>query len=193
MSSFYEKLSMKLQGGDEAEGGEKAGATSASVTYRATGDKAASAKKDSAPAAAQPAAVDKAPDGTDPIDVDLFQSDSRMVVFLKASGVPMSGFEITLSEESNTLTVEATQKRPALPAPKEAPKAGDPPEKGIYTKQEIKWKALYRKVYLPAPFDSGSAEAVLENGVLIITLPAKHPGVGKRLTVQEVRQDENKK
>jgi HSP20 family molecular chaperone IbpA len=182
---------MKLQGGDGAEGGEKAGATSAGVVYHATGDKVASVKKNE-PSAMAPAAVEKAPDGTDPIDVDLFQSDSRMVVFLKASGVPASGFEITLSEESNTLTVEATQKRPALPALKDA-KDGDQPEKGIYTKQEIKWKALYRKVYLPAPFDSGSAEVVLENGVLIITLPAKHPGVGKRLTVQEVRQDENKK
>jgi HSP20 family molecular chaperone IbpA len=191
MSSFYEKLSMRLQGDDDAGGDEKAVAPPKSVTYTATGNKAVSIKKDD-PAQVMTPAVEKAPDGTDPIDVDLFQSDSRMVVFLKASGIPAGGFDITISEESNTLVVEATQKRPELPAIA-VPKDGNPPEKGIYVKQEIKWKALYRKIYLPASFDGGAATATLGNGVLVVTLPAKHPGVGKKLIVQEVRQDENKK
>ena len=72
-------------------------------------------------------------------------------------------------------------------------KEGEPPEKGIYTKQEVKWRSLYRKIYLPAPFDGGEAEATFNNGVLMITLPAKHPGVGKKLVVRGIQHDEKKK
>jgi len=183
MSSFYEKLSMKLQSEGETDGEVKDQPSAKSVSYNAAGDRTSPAKKDDALPA--PPAVENAPDGTDPIEVDLFQSDKRMVIFMQVSGVSSGGFDISLSEESNTLIIEATQKRPNLPAAKE----GESPEKGIYVKQEVKWKSLYRKVYLPVPFDAGAATAVFENGVLIITLPAKNPGAGKKLTVQEVRED----
>jgi HSP20 family molecular chaperone IbpA len=191
MSSFYEKLSMKLQGrGEEGgEGAKKDSPTSPkAVTYSATGEQKASAKEDTL--AIQPA-TDAAPDGTDPIDVDLFQSDSRMVVFAQVSGVSADDFDVTLSEESNTLTIEAVQKRPDLPTAKGA-KEGDPPEKGIYVKQEVKWRSLYRKIYLPASFDGGEATAVFGEGVLVIVLPAKHPGIGKKLAVREVQSEKKK-
>jgi len=190
MSSFYEKLSMKLGGEDSAPAAGADRAPAKSVTYSATGDRTATAKKADEPAV-QPAA-EKAPEGTDPIDVDLFQSESRMVIFMQVSGIPADKFAITISEESNTLVIEAAQKRPDLPPAGEA-KEGAPAEKGIYVKQEIKWRSLYRKIYLPASFDASGVTAVLENGVLVITLPAKHPGAGKKLIVREVRQDENKK
>jgi HSP20 family molecular chaperone IbpA len=186
MSSFYEKLSMKLQS-DEAV--TKDQPSPKSVTYSATGDRS-SPKKEDAPAS--PPAVETVPDGTDSIDIDLFQSDSRMVVFMQVSGVAADEFEITISEESNTLIIEATQKRPDMPAMKDA-KEGDQPEKGIYVKQEVKWKSLYRKIYLPVSFDGGEAKVVLDKGVLVITLPAKHPGVGKKLAVREIQHNEQKK
>jgi len=189
MSTFYEKLSMRLQGDEAEAGGTKDQPAPKSVTYSATGDRT-SPKKEDAPAI--PPAAEAAPDGTDPIDIDLFQSDARMVVFMQVSGIPAHGFEITASEESNTLIIEATQKRPDLPVAKGA-KEGEPPEKGIYVKAEVKWRSLYRKIYLPAPFDSGESSAVLDKGVLIITLPAKHPGAGKKLVVREIQQDEQKK
>ena len=174
---------------DEAGAKTEEQPSAKSVTYSATGDRT-SPKKEDLPAA-QPAA-DTVPDGTDPIDTDLFQSDLRMVVFMPVSGVSPEDLSVTLSEESNTLIVEATQKRPNLAVAKGG-KEGEPPEKGIYTKQEVKWRSLYRKIYLPAPFDGGEAEAVIVNGVLVITLPTKHPGVGKKLAVREVRHDEQKK
>lgn len=172
--------------------GEKDSSPSKSITYRATGDRAApSVKEDTAVAGTPP--MEQAPEGTEPIDVDLFQSDSRMVVFMQAGGIPANGFMLTISEESNTLTVEAAQKRPDLPPLTIDVKPDTPAEKGIYTKQEIKWKSLYRKIYLPASFDGSGATAVIEGGVLVITLPAKHPGVGKKLTVKEIRQEEHTK
>jgi HSP20 family molecular chaperone IbpA len=191
MSSFYEKLSMKFQETGVPEEGEKKPASPGAVTYRATGDRTTPASP-AATAAAPDPGTEKAPEGTDPMDVDLFQSESRMVIFMQASGIPASGFSLTLSEESNTLVVEATQKRPELPTMGDK-KEGAAPEKGIYAKTEIKWKSLYRKIYLPASFDASGATAVLGDGVLVVTLPAKHPGAGKTLTVQEARQDEHKK
>lgn len=184
---------MKFQAAGEPEGDDKSPASSKSITYRATGDRANPLPSSAAvTASASDHETEKAPEGTDPMEVDLFQSESRMVIFMQASGIPASGFSLILSEESNTLVVEATQKRPELP-PAGDGKEGAPPEKGIFAKGEIKWRALYRKIYLPMAFDAGSATAVLGDGVLIVTLPAKHPGVGKTLTVQEVRQDEHKK
>jgi HSP20 family molecular chaperone IbpA len=188
MSSFYEKLSMKLQG-DHPAVDAKGESPTKSVTYSATGERA-QPKNEEAPAA--PPAAEAAPDGADPIDVDLFQSESRMVVFMQVPGIPLDGFDISISEEANTIVIEATQKRPPLPLAKDA-KEGDQPEKGIYVKQEIKWKSLYRKVYLPASFDASDTEAVIDKGILIITLPAKKPGSGKKLTVRENPHDEKKK
>ena len=188
MSSFYEKLSMKLQT-EGALGDAKPQLPAKSVTYSATGDRT-EVKKEATPAPAPAAEV--VPDGTDPIDVDLFQSEVRMVIFMQIPGIPIEAFDISLSEESNTLIIEVTQKRPGLPPLKDA-KEGDPVEKGLYVKQEIKWRSLYRKIYLPASFDASDTEAVLDKGILIITLPAKKPGAGKKLTVRENQQDEKKK
>ena len=181
---------MKLQDADPPQESAKGPAPAKSVTYRATGDRAATPAAGEAVSAAPPDA-EKPPEGTDPFDVDLFQSEARMVIFVPARGIPASGFSLSISDESNTLVVEATQKRPDLP-PIAEQKDGVAPEKGIYSKQEIKWKSLYRKIYLPAPFDAGEATAVLTNGVLIVTLPAKHPGAGKTLTVTEAPKDEHK-
>jgi len=191
MSSFYEKLSMKFQDQEEGAAGEKDRPAGKTVTYSATGDRTSVKNVDVSAAGAAPA-NEPVPDGTDPIDVDLFQSDIRMVVFLQMSGVAPDAFEITASEESNTLTIEATQKRPPLPLAPGA-KEGDAPEKGIYTKSEVKWRSFYRKIYLPASFDGGETTATFDKGVLTIVLPAKKPGVGKKLMVREIRQDEQKK
>src|SRR5579871_5769581 len=154
MASFYEKLSMKLQNeGTAASGVQSPPAQQKSVTYNVANGKAA--PQNAAPAAAP--AVEVQPDGTDPLGIDLFQSESRMVVFVQASGVLIEDFEITADEESNTLLLQATQKRPAVPLPKGATEL----EKGRFTRTEIKWDVLYRKVYLPEPFDSGGAEALI--------------------------------
>jgi HSP20 family molecular chaperone IbpA len=186
MSSFYEKLSMKLQETDPPLPGGQGPSGVKSVTYRATGDRTApdNAVDATAAAAAQPA--EAAPDGTDSIDVDLFQSDARIIVIMPLAGIPASACSIVLDEESNTMTVEAVQRRPNLPLLAGTSKEDASVEKGIYAKQEIKWKSLYRKVYLPASFDSGSSEAFLRNGILMVVLPTKHPGAGKKLVVQEV-------
>jgi HSP20 family molecular chaperone IbpA len=192
MVSFYEKLSAKLQGEESAAGPKDPPANGAkSVSYNAAGLKtgappAAAAKGDPP---GDPPAEAPAPEGTDPLMVDLFQSETRMVVFVQVPGVTPHDFEVTADEEANTLLVRATQKRPDLPVPPAAPQ-GAQPEKGRFSKQEIKWGQLYRKVYLPAPFDVGATDSYLVHGVLVIVLPIRRPGTGKKLSIRELNEEQ---
>ncbi|MGC9599429.1 MAG: Hsp20/alpha crystallin family protein [Minisyncoccia bacterium] len=188
MASFYEKLSTKLQKEDAAATAKGAASVAArGVSYNAAGAKTADPPKGDPPG--DPAgAPDSAPEGTDSLTVDLFQSDTRMVVFVQAGGVFPEDFDVTADEESNTLLIQAKQKRPDVPPPHGA-QPGAEPEKGRFVKQEIKWDPLYRKVYLPAPFDGGEAETFLQHGVLIVVLPIKKLGEGKKLPVRESKNE----
>lgn len=191
MLSFYQKLASKLN--ENSVGSPQDMPTSAaagkSASFKATGERLDSSHKPGTDTqSAAGGTNDPPPEGTEPLDIDLYQSDARMVIFAQMAGVAKDDFELTLDEESNTITIQAAQKHLALP-PLPGAKEGDAAEKGRYLKQETKWKNLYRKVYLPAPFDSGEAAAFLDRGVLVIELPAKRPGAGKKLTVKEISDD----
>jgi HSP20 family molecular chaperone IbpA len=178
MLSFYQKLAEKLN--NEGEVSSESTASEKAVTYSGSGNRVTPKQAIPPPAPA----AEAAPEGTDPLTVDLFQSEERMVIFLQMSGVAPEAFEVNADEESNTVVIQAGQKRPDLPA--HQPKEGGGEEKGRFVKQEIKWGTLYRKVYLPAPFDGSAAEAFLKRGVLVIVLPIKKPGTGKKLGVKEI-------
>ncbi len=200
MLSFYQKLANKLNetgaGSPQDAAGNApapAGAAPRGVFFKATGERNGAADAPGAiPASAGAALASKEapPDGTEPLDVDLFQSDARMVVFAQMPGVAKNDFEITVDQEANTVTIQAAQKRPSLP-PMPGIKEGAEAEKGMYVKQETKWKNLYRKVYLPSPFDGGEAGAFLDRGVLVVILPLKRPGTGKKLAVKEIADEKH--
>lgn len=196
MASFYEKLSAKLQGDETSPGSKDPQPTGAkSVTYNAAGAKTLSAPGPATPAQnagpGDPPAEGPQPEGTEPLMIDLFHADGRMVIFAQASGIAPGDFEVTADEDANTLLIQATQKR--LPLPPLTGAAAGVEEKGRFVKQEIKWNSLYRKVYLPASFDASLADTYLEHGVLVIVLPVKKPGVGKKLSVKEFKGEEPKK
>jgi HSP20 family molecular chaperone IbpA len=200
MLSFYQRLASKLNeggGADAQAGGQppvQAAAPTGAVTpskgvsYNAAGNKLTPTTP-AAPTAAQ-AAAEAPPEGTEPLGVDLFESESRMIVYVQAPGVGPEDFEITADEESNTIVLQTTQKRPALP-PVPGVKEADAPEKGRFIKQEVKWATLYRKIYLPESFDSGEAEVSLSRGILTLMLPAKRPGAGRKLVVHETTDGKN--
>ncbi|HVN26506.1 MAG TPA: Hsp20/alpha crystallin family protein [Candidatus Paceibacterota bacterium] len=192
MLSFYQKLSSRLNEVDAPP--EPAQAPAKSVSFKGTGERvavpapagapaaAANANAAAAQAASQEPPKEQLPEGAEPLDVDLFQSDARMVLFFQIGGVAKEDVDLVIDEEANTVTVQVTQKRPTLPPIPGAPEGND--EKGRYAKQEIKWRTLYRKVYLPAAFDPSEASAVSEKGVLVVVLPSKKPGAGKKLAVK---------
>lgn len=179
MLSFYQKLATKLNDGDPTEGAADT-KPSQNVSPNAAVGKAVSKADKPDPVASEPT-----PEGTDSLDVDLFQSDSQMVIFIQMSGIGVDDLEVVADEDSNTLVVQATQKRPDIPPAPHAP-AGAEPEKGRFVKQEVKWRALYRKIYLPASFNSSEAEVSLKKGILTVVLPVKHSGAGKKLVVKEL-------
>ncbi len=180
MSSFLDKLSNKLnkvsanQDIPPAQGGV---APATSARGEAAGEE--TAKKD-----ATNASYEDQDDSATPLDVDIFQSEARIVIFMQASGVAADGFDVTYDEAANAVTVQATQKRPELPECSFVIEGQE--EKGRFVKQEIKWQPLYRKAYLPAPVDGNKADVVFEEGVLMITLPVRKLGEGKRLAVREI-------
>lgn len=200
MSSFYERLSSKLNDGLGIPD-PPVGAPGKTANFKATGERTNPTQDPSRPTAsaavAAPAtpvpAVETIPEGTEPLDIDLFQSEGRVVIFAQMAGVTKESLSVTIDEEGNTVTIEVTQKRPSLPAAaspadgvKEKKEGEEGAEKGRYAKQEIKWRTYYRKVYAPMPFDGGEARAILSRGVLVVVLPAKKPGVGKKLAVKEI-------
>lgn len=185
MLSFYQKLASKL---NETAGGSPQDAVALKTPAPAAPTDHAAPKNEAAPV---PEGAEPMPDGAEPLDVDLYQAEGRMVLFCMMSGVLLDECELTIDEESSTLVIHATQKRPELPAGTAKKVEGAPPEKGRYVKSEIKWKQLYRKVYLPTTFDGSSAEAYVEKGVLVVLLPSKQPGTGKKLTIREINDDKH--
>jgi HSP20 family molecular chaperone IbpA len=183
MLSFYQKLATKLN--ENTPSAPVDAPAQKMASFKGSGERV-----DAPAQAAAPAKEEEAPDGTDPLEVDLFQSETRMVLFFPMSGVAKETLDLTLDEESNTIIIQVTQMRPALP-PLPGAKEGEAPEKGRYVKQEVGWKNLYRKVYLPASFDSGESQAFLEKGVLIVVLPSKRPGAGKKLSVTEIPDEKH--
>src|SRR5690348_16313856 len=114
MMSFYEKLSMKLQGEGPKPAGKEAAPSPRGVSYNAAGVKTPAPPQND-PATVQAPPAENTPDGMDPLMVDLMQSETRMVIFAQASGVAAEDFEVVADEESNTLLIQAIQKRPATP------------------------------------------------------------------------------
>lgn len=192
MGSFMQKLTTKLNevGAPMAQGSQPV----ASPANNAGGVRTSppAQQPGGTPASGQPAQppVDVIPEGVQSLAVDLFQSDARMVIFAQMPGVAMEGFDLTADEESNTLVIQATQKRPDMP-PVPGVKKDAPPEKGRFAKQETTWVSLYRKVYLPAPFDIADTDAFLTKGVLVVVLPVKQPGAGKKLSVKEIPDEKH--
>jgi len=187
MSSFIQKLATKLNETGTPESDPQPVKVVASESNGVHAPATAQPQQGNGPAGTavgQPA-VDPIPDGVQSAAIDLYQSTERMVLFVPMSGIAMEGLDLVADEESNTLLIQAVQKRPEMPPLPGAAKDA-PAEKGRFVKQEAAWASLYRKVYLPAPFDLTETEAFLVKGVLVVVLPVKQPGVGKKLAVKEI-------
>lgn len=181
MSSFLDKLNTKLRVPEA--GATQGGMSPGPIQGNVNGVTVASSAPLSATANSAPALEVKAAPESDepPFDVDIFQSETRLVIFAQAGGMAPEDIDITLDEEAHTLVIRGIQKRPEAPAMRGAVEA----DRGKFIKQECSWRSYYRKVFLSASVDADNAESFFQRGVLIISLPIKKVGEGKKLKVEE--------
>lgn len=93
------------------------------------------------------------------IDVDMYETDSQVVVKAKAPGYKESDVNITI--EDNVLTLEG----------KVETESEEKDDNKRYHLKEMRSESFVRSLSLPTRVDAERAEANFENGVITITLP----------------------
>lgn len=103
------------------------------------------------------------------LDVDVFQTDSLIVVYAQAAGTDMSDIQVSIEGDADIVLIEGRRLRPEhIAFPK---KKAD----GAYFTEECVWGDFYRRIILPESVDIEKADAKIKNGVLILVLPLMRP------------------
>ncbi|MBI4133623.1 Hsp20/alpha crystallin family protein [Candidatus Uhrbacteria bacterium] len=108
------------------------------------------------------------------LSVDVFETSETVVITAPIAGVKPEDLEIYISND--LVTIRGRREDAATE------------KAGTHLYQECYWGSFSRSIILPVHVSSESAEAVLKNGVLAITV-RKVPGTGY-VPVSEVYDDE---
>ncbi|OGY99534.1 MAG: hypothetical protein A2945_01600 [Candidatus Liptonbacteria bacterium RIFCSPLOWO2_01_FULL_52_25] len=173
MTSFFDKLTEKLNGKGKQAGGAAGG-------RRLLSDPAAEIQNEKEK---ESVAVELA---RERLDVDVYQSPSEVTIYALAAGVDLSKFDVILDEENDLLTIKGERKRPVRLKKGQTEKDLD----GKYVTQECEWNSFVRKIILPMEVDIMKAEAVYKKGVLVVALPALKVAEGRHLKVTEALSGE---
>lgn len=99
------------------------------------------------------------------LDVDVYQTESLIVVYAQAAGADMSDVQVSIEGDADIVLIEGKRTRPEFLAfPKKKPD-------GAYFTEECVWGEFYRRIILPESVDIDAADAKIKNGVLVLTLP----------------------
>lgn len=98
-----------------------------------------------------------AAEGGGTLAVDLYETDDDLVITANVPGVKPEELDINIT--GNTLVVKGETR------------LEEKTEKGNYLRQELRYGSFQRALTLPTDVQSDKAQAVYENGVLILTLP----------------------
>ncbi len=111
------------------------------------------------------------------LDVDIYQTSSRIVVFALVPGVDISDLDITIENENDVITIQGKRTAPEIENPEEEKK---------YLRQELQWGHFYRQIILPQEIDVSKVEAKIKKGILIIRMPVLrlHTKGKKRIEVK---------
>jgi len=104
------------------------------------------------------------------LSVDVYQTDSDVVVKALVAGVMPSNLEISLTRDM--LTISGTRE--------EAREVEDE----NYFQKELFWGSFSRTILLPEEVDVDNAEAIEKHGILIIRLPKINKAKATRLKVK---------
>jgi len=103
--------------------------------------------------------------GVAQLEVDLFQTDEKIVIFAPVAGADLDSIDIVISGDDDIVEIIGSRVRPEDVA------FGDTRPEGSFFTEEVVWGDFYRKIILPEPVFIDGAEAKVRTGVLILTLP----------------------
>jgi len=109
-------------------------------------------------------------DDNQPLAVDVFEKDGKMVVEASLPGVKPGDLDITINENILTIKAETKQEREE--------------DKGKYHYRERRYGAWQRKVLLPEQVNADKADAIFEDGVLKLSMPIVGGEKTKRIKVK---------
>jgi len=89
--------------------------------------------------------------------LDLYETEDALKVTAPVPGIKPEEVEITIT--GNTLTIKGETK------------VEEREEKGNYLRQEVRYGSFQRTMELPTAVQSDKAEAVFDNGMLMLTMP----------------------
>jgi HSP20 family molecular chaperone IbpA len=117
------------------------------------------------------------------LDVDIYQTSSKIVVFAPIAGVKTDKLDIFVESENDVITISGKKEIPKL--------IKDEDEEKEYLCQENRWGEFYRQIILPEEINVAKIESIIENGVLVLKLPLlRIQSRGKkRIEVKEMEEE----
>ncbi|MCK4781840.1 Hsp20/alpha crystallin family protein [Candidatus Parcubacteria bacterium] len=105
--------------------------------------------------------------------VDVFQTDSEIVIQSPVAGVKPEDLDISI--ENDIITIRGERKKPG------GSDAGGPK----YLYQECWWGAFSRKIVLPEEVNPEEISASMKKGILTIKLPIIHREKERKISVKQ--------
>ncbi len=104
--------------------------------------------------------------------VDVFQTDSKVIVKAPVAGVKSDELDITVTDDMVTIRGERKEEKKI--------------EKDDYLCQECYWGVFSRSVILPIQVASEKAKATFKDGILTITVPKATKVRTKKVKVKKI-------
>lgn len=130
----------------------------------------------------QSTAEETAADKIAQLNVDVYQSESVIVVYAQSAGADMNDVHVSIEGDADIILIEGRRVRPEyLVFPKKK-------VSGAFVAEECVWGDFYRRIILPESVDIEKAEAKIKNGVLILTLPLLKPEEKERVRLRVTQE-----
>ncbi len=120
------------------------------------------------------------------LDVDVYQTESIIVIYAQVAGADMSDVKVTIEGDADIVLIEGVKHRPEyLAFPKKKPN-------GSFFAEECVWGEFYRRIILPESVDIKLADAKIKNGSLVMTLPLLKPEEKEKVELKVTRSRASK-
>jgi len=114
---------------------------------------------------------DKWFEGEGELAVDVYQTDGKIIIRSAIAGVKPEDLEITIEEDIVSIKGER--------------KELDEDKEKNYFHKECYWGKFSREIILPVEVNSGEAEAVMKNGILVIKIPIIQREKKKKIIIKQ--------